>query len=86
MPAGLELSQSTRCRRPGRLVVAEIGETQYRDFDSAQAELTSMLSDPELPFDRVRISVDPRLMCSELGRVMEPLIKLNVTKIEFSPF
>ena len=69
----------------GRLVVAEIGELQHRDFDSVRAELTSIVNDPELPFDRARISVDPRLLCSELGRVMEVLMKLNVTPIELNP-
>jgi hypothetical protein len=69
----------------GRIAQAEVGELQHWRFDSLRAELTSILNDPELAFDRARITADPRLMCSELRRVIEVLMRLNVTEIELSP-
>ena len=85
LPAGLRIIPiQLGADDKGRLAVAEVGELQYRDFDSVRAELTSILDDPELPFDRARITVDPRLLCSELGRVMEVLMNKNVARIELS--
>jgi hypothetical protein len=69
----------------GRLALAEVGELQLGGFDALQAELTSILQDPERPFDRARIRVDRRLMCSELKRVMEVFLKAKLIKIEFIP-
>ena len=64
--------------------MAEVGELQLVGFDSIRAELTSILNDPELPFDRACITVDPRLIRSELGRVIEVLMSKNVTTIELA--
>ena len=69
----------------GRTALAEVGERQYQGFDALRAELTSILDDPELAFDRARISVDPRLMCSELNRVMDVLARGHVTGFELAP-
>ncbi len=69
----------------GRIVLAEVGELQHQGFDSLRAELTSILDDPELAFDRARISVDPRLMCSELNRVIDVLARGHVTGFELAP-
>ena len=68
----------------GRIARTEIGELQRLGYDALQAELTSILNDPELPFDRARVAADPRLIFSELARVMELLQRLNVTNIELS--
>ena len=82
--AGYPVEVHGRQHGPGRIAVAEVGEVQHRDFDSVRAELTSILDDPELPFDRARILVDPRSLCSELGRVMEVLMNKNVARIELA--
>ena len=69
----------------GRIAQAEVGELQHSGFESLRVELTSILNDPELAFDRARITVDPRLFCSELRRVIEILLRMNVNMIELSP-
>jgi hypothetical protein len=67
----------------GRLAMSEVGELQLGGFAALQAELASILQDPELPFDRARIQVDRRLKCLELKRVMEVFLKVKPMKIEF---
>jgi biopolymer transport protein ExbD len=69
----------------GRIAGAEVGENQHRNFDALRGELTSILDDPDLPFDRARIRADGRLIYSELHRVIELLTNLNVTTIELGP-
>jgi hypothetical protein len=69
----------------GRIAGAEVGEVQHASFDSLRAELISIFSDPELPFDQASIKVDPRLLYTELKRLIEVLMKLNVTGINLSP-
>ena len=85
LPVGLRtIPVQLRADDRGRIARAQVGELQHGDFDTLRPELTSILSDPELPFDRARINVDPRLFCSELGRVIEVLMRLNVNMIELS--
>jgi len=85
LPVGLRtIPIQLRADDRGQIARAQVGELQHRDFDTLRAELTSILNDPELPFDRARITVDPRLFCSELGRVIEVLTRLNVQMIELS--
>jgi hypothetical protein len=62
----------------------ELGELDIRGFEPLCRELTSMLNDPELPFDQARLEVDPRLKCSEMMRVVNFLSRWNVTTISFS--
>ena len=52
---------------------AEIGKLLRWGYDSLEAELASIINDPDLAFDQARITADPRLMCSELGRVIKLL-------------
>ena len=66
----------------GRIAQAEVGELARWGYDSLEAELTSIINDPDLAFDQARITADPRLMCSELGRVMELLAKRNISVTE----
>ena len=83
LPAGLRtIPISLGADDRGRIAQAEVGEIQHLGFASLRAELTSILNDRELPFDRARITADPRLMCSELRLVIEVLRSLNVTIIE----
>ena len=63
----------------GRIAQAEIGELVRWGYDSLEAELTSIINDPDLAFDQARITADPRLMCSELGRVMELLVRRKIS-------
>jgi thiol-disulfide isomerase/thioredoxin/biopolymer transport protein ExbD len=85
-PAGLRaLPIVLAADQRGRLAWALVGEVRHGTFDSLRAELTSIFSDPELPFDQASISVDPRLMHSELRRIVEVVTKLNVTRIGLSP-
>jgi hypothetical protein len=69
----------------GQIANAEVGEVQQASFEALRAELTSMLRDRELPFDRVSIRVDPRLIVSELNRTIELVTSLNVTSIDLRP-
>ncbi len=69
----------------GQIANAEVGEVQHASFEALRAELTSMLRDRELPFDRVSIRVDPRLIVSELNRTIELVTSLNVTSIDLRP-
>jgi biopolymer transport protein ExbD len=69
----------------GQIANAEVGEVQQASFEALRAELTSMLRDRELPFDRVSIRVDPRLIVSELNRTIDLVVSLNVTSIDLGP-
>ncbi len=60
-----------------------VGEIQLQGFEALKAEITSILNDPDLPFDQALISVDPGLKYSELRRVVNLLVSLNVKKISF---
>src|SRR5262249_12337903 len=67
----------------GRIARAQVGEIQLEGFDALQAELTSILQDPELPFDRANVSVDRNLMSAELKRVMEVIFRSKFVSIQF---
>jgi biopolymer transport protein ExbD len=66
----------------GQIAIAQVGEVQHASSETLRAELTSMLRDRELPFDRVSLRVDERLMCSELKRTIDLVMSLNVTSID----
>jgi biopolymer transport protein ExbD len=85
-PAGLRtIPISIAADDRGRIACAEIGEVQHATFEALRTELTSMLCDPDLPFDRVSIRVDPRLVFSELIRTTDLLLSLKVTGIDLTP-
>ena len=67
----------------GRSVRRGSERSRSRVSKPLRAEITSILSDSDLPFDQAVISVDPRLNYSELKRVVNLLGSLNVTKISF---
>ena len=52
-----------------------------RDGTRCGAELESILNDPDLPFDRAELEVDPTLRYSELVRLVNVFASLNVKKI-----
>ncbi len=85
-PAGLRtIPVSIAADDRGRIACAEIGEVQHATFEALRTELTSMLRDPDLPFDRVSIRVDPRLVFSELIRTTDLLLSLRVTGFDLTP-
>lgn len=85
-PAGLRtIPISIAADDRGRIACAEIGEVQHATFEALRTELTSMLCDPDLPFDRVSIRVDPRLVFSELIRTTDLLLSLKVTGFDLTP-
>jgi hypothetical protein len=58
---------------------------QVEGFNAPQRELSSIIQDPELSFDRPRISVYPKLMCLEPIGVMNELVRWKPIKIDFAP-
>jgi hypothetical protein len=65
----------------GRIGRAEIGENIFQGFAALERELGSMFTDPDLPFDQVKLDVDPKLHYSEVVRLTRVLAGLSVTKI-----
>jgi biopolymer transport protein ExbD len=65
----------------GQIGRAEIGENILQGFAALDRELGSMFTDPDLPFDRVKLEVDPNLHYSEVVRLNRVLAGLNVTSI-----
>jgi hypothetical protein len=53
----------------GRIGRAEIGENIFQGFAALERELGSMFTDPDLPFDQVKLDVDPKLHYSEVVRL-----------------
>jgi biopolymer transport protein ExbD len=65
----------------GRIGRAEIGENIFQGFAALERELGSMFTDPDLPFDQVKLDVDPKLHYSEVVQLTRVLAGLSVTKI-----
>ncbi len=68
----------------GQIGVVEVGEIQRHGFEPLKAEVISILNDPDLLFDQADVTVDPGLHYSELRRIVNLLVVLNVTKISFA--
>ena len=65
----------------GQIGRAEIGENILQGSAALERELGSMFTDPDLPFDRAKLEVDPNLHYSEVVRLSRVLAGLNVTRI-----
>ena len=69
----------------GQIGRAEIGENILQGFTALERELGSMFTDPDLPFDRVKLEVDPNLHYSEVVRLSGVLAGLKVTGVSLGP-
>jgi hypothetical protein len=69
----------------GQIGRAEIGENILQGFAALERELGTMFTDPELPFDRVKLEVDPNLHYSEVVRLSGVLAGLKVTGVTIGP-
>ena len=69
----------------GQIGRAEIGENILQGFAALERELGSMLTDPDLPFDRVKLEVDPNLHYSEVVRLSGVLAGLKVKGVSLGP-
>jgi biopolymer transport protein ExbD len=84
LPAGVRTIPITLLADDRRQIgPVQVGEIQLQGFEALKAELTSILNDPDLPFDQAVIYVDPVLNYAELRRVAELLVSLNLAKISF---
>jgi hypothetical protein len=62
-----------------RVAVGE--EMEFDDFEGLELELRRIQDEPDTPFDRAILRIDPNLRFSELVRAPDLLIKYRITKI-----
>jgi biopolymer transport protein ExbD len=67
----------------GQIALIELGEHVYADVRALGREVREIQNDPETPFDRAILWVDPRLTFSELVQVVELLSTSRVKSIGF---
>ncbi len=67
----------------GQIAAIELGEHLYADLEALGREVREIQDDPETPFDRAILWVDPRLTFSELVQVVELLATSRVKSIGF---
>jgi hypothetical protein len=83
LPDELRTIPIVLCSDPdGRVGRVEVGDIALEGLRPLWRELTSMLGDRDLPFDRARIVLDPTLRFSEMAQVANFLAGLDVTDIE----
>jgi hypothetical protein len=69
----------------GRIGVFRLGNQTLEGSDALKRELTGMLNDPNAPFDRANVELDPRLHYSEMVRVARLLSNPAMTQVKFTP-
>jgi biopolymer transport protein ExbD len=65
----------------GRLLLGD--ETELENLTALESELGKIQDDPDTPFDRALLAVDPKLKFSEFARVAELLCKQRITTMSF---
>jgi biopolymer transport protein ExbD len=66
----------------GRLRRVEVAEQELDGIGALRRELAEIRKEPNLPFDRVFLKVDSRLVFSELVRVLEVIADSEFTKVD----
>ncbi len=85
VPAELRtLTTSLYADPGGELGVVSVGDVQLQGIAQLEAKLKQILSDESLPFDQALIQADPELKYSELIRVVDVFMGLDMTKISFA--
>ncbi len=67
----------------GQIAAIELGEHVYADLEALGRQVREIQNDPETPFDRAILRVDPRLTFSELVQVLDLLVTSKVKSIDF---
>jgi biopolymer transport protein ExbD len=80
----LTLPIRLRADREGNLSTVALGEVELQDFKSLRFEISQIRDNPDTPFDRALLKIDPKLAFSELVRVIELLNKYKFTKIDLA--
>jgi len=73
-----------RADQKGRIGRLQLGNQTLQGFDALKRELTEILNDPNAPFDRANIQLDPGLRYSEMVRVAKLLANPIMTTIHFT--
>jgi len=75
-----------RADHKGQIGQSQLGNQNLQGFDALERALTAILNDPNAPFDRAYVQLDPRLRYSEMVRVSRLLQHPTMTRIRFSLF
>jgi biopolymer transport protein ExbD len=67
----------------GQIAAIELGEHLYADLEALGRQVREIQNDPETPFDRAVLRVDPRLTFSELVQVVNLLVSSKVESVAF---
>ncbi len=78
------LQLKLRADQKGQIGRLQLGNQTLQGFDALKREITAILNDPNAPFDRADVQLDPRLKYSEMVRVARLLANPVMTSIHFS--
>jgi hypothetical protein len=69
----------------GRIGQFQLGRRTLQGTDALSRELTAILNDPNVPYDRASVELDPRLKYSEMVRVTRLLSNPAMTSVRLTP-
>jgi hypothetical protein len=72
-----------RADQKGRIARIQLGGQTLQGYDALKRELTEILSDPNAPFDRANVELDPSLKYSEMVRLSKVLASPLMKSIHF---
>lgn len=70
-----------RADKQGNIDRVTLAEVELPDFKALRFELSQIQDDPDTPFDRAVLRIDPTLMFSEMVRVTDLLAKYRIRAI-----
>ncbi len=69
----------------GQIGRFQLGNQTLQGVEALNRELTATMKDPNAPFDRAEIEIDPRLKYSGMVRVARLLANPVMTRVRFTP-